>query len=161
MMLMQTKKVISMNYGSSKNGWKPWRWVRFDLIFTMRDWCINSNLNPLIKFTTSSRSIELKDILRQNISQMIINTIPISMRTAISYAMKRGIPFLSLTQSQWKLKQSNDLKFLMEEKPMTVEQTLASEEINKSKRGGLQEPQSGIQVGKLTIWVGSFEIEKL
>ena len=66
------------------------------------------------------------------------------MRTAISYAMKRGIPFLSLTQS-------NDLKFLMEEKPMTVEQTLASEEINKSKRGGLQEPQSGIQVGKLTI----------
>ena len=125
--------------------------MRFDLIFTMRDWCINSNLNPLIKFTTSSRSIELKDILRQNISQMIINTIPISMRTAISYAMKRGIPFLSLTQSQWKLKQSNDLKFLMEEKPMTVEQTLASEEINKSKRGGLQEPQSGIQVGKLTI----------
>ena len=39
----------------------------------------------------------------------------------------------------------------MEEKPMTVEQTLASEEINKSKRGGLQESQSGIQVGKLTI----------
>ena len=73
------------------------------------------------------------------------------MRTAISYAMKRGIPFLSLTQSQWKLKQSNDLKFLMEEKPMTVEQTLASEEINKSKRGGLQESQSGIQVGKLTL----------
>ena len=111
--------------------------MRFDLIFTMRDWYINSNLKPLIKFTTSSRSIELKDILRQNISQMIINTIPISMRTAISYAMKRGIPFLSLTQSQWKLKQSNDLKFLMEEKPVTVEQTLASEEINKSKREGL------------------------
>ena len=30
-----------------------------------------------------------------------------------------------------------------------VEQTLASEEINKSKRAGLWESQSGIRVGKL------------
>ena len=42
-----------------------------------------------------------------------------------------------------------------------VEQILASEEINKSKRAGLWESQSGIRVGKLTIWVRSFEIEKL
>ena len=34
-----------------------------------------------------------------------------------------------------------------------VEQILASEERNKSKRAGLWEPQSGIWVGKLTIWV--------
>ena len=40
------------------------------------------------------------------------------------------------------------------------EQILASEEGNKS-RAGLGEPQSGIQVGKLTIWVRSFEIEKI
>ena len=32
-----------------------------------------------------------------------------------------------------------------------VEQILASEEINKSKRAGLWESQSGIRVGKLTI----------
>ena len=32
-----------------------------------------------------------------------------------------------------------------------VEQILVSEEINKSKREGLWESQSGIQVGKLTI----------
>ena len=38
------------------------------------------------------------------------------------------------------------------------EQIVASEEINKSKRAGLWEPQSRIQVGKLTIWVRSFEI---
>ena len=37
----------------------------------------------------------------------------------------------------------------------------ASEEINKSKRAGLWELQSGVQVGKLTICVRSFEIEKL
>ena len=42
-----------------------------------------------------------------------------------------------------------------------AEQILASEEINKSKRAGLWESQSGIRVGKLTIWVRSFEIEKL
>ena len=42
-----------------------------------------------------------------------------------------------------------------------VEQILASEERNKSKRAGLWESQSGIRVGKLTIWVRSFEIEKL
>ena len=42
-----------------------------------------------------------------------------------------------------------------------VEHMLTSEEINKSKRAGLWESQSGIQVGKLTIWVKSFEIEKL
>ena len=42
-----------------------------------------------------------------------------------------------------------------------VEQILASEEINKSKRAGLWESQSRIQVGKLTTWVRSSEIEKL
>ena len=42
-----------------------------------------------------------------------------------------------------------------------VEQMLALEERKKSKRAGLWELQSGIQVGKLTIWVRLFEIEKL
>ena len=41
----------------------------------------------------------------------------------------------------------------------TAEQTPASEEINKSKREGLWESQSGIQAGKSTIWVRSFEIK--
>ena len=42
-----------------------------------------------------------------------------------------------------------------------AEQMLASEERDQSKRTGLWESQSGIRVGKLTIWVKSFEIEKL
>ena len=33
------------------------------MIFTIRDICINSNLNPLTKFTSNSRSTGLKDIL--------------------------------------------------------------------------------------------------
>ena len=42
-----------------------------------------------------------------------------------------------------------------------VEQRLDSEEIIKSKIAGLRDSQLGIRVGKLTIWVRSFEKEKL
>ena len=42
-----------------------------------------------------------------------------------------------------------------------LEQILASEERHKLKRAGLWESHSQIQVGKLTIWVRAFEIEKL
>ena len=65
--------------------------MRLDLIFSVRDIYINSNLNPLKKFTSSSRSTEFKDIFPWNISQMIPKTIPISTRIVISYAVKQGI----------------------------------------------------------------------
>ena len=90
-LLVQTKKVISVNYGSSTSSRKPWRWMRLDLIFSMKDIYINSNLNPLTKFTSSSRSTKLKDALPWNISQIITKTIPISTSIVISYVMKRGI----------------------------------------------------------------------
>ena len=48
-------------------------------------------------------------------------------------------------------------KFLNQRK-VIVEQILVSEERNKFKRAGLWESQSRIQVGKLAIWVSSFEI---
>ena len=86
------EKLSSMNYDSCTNSWKPWRRGGFDLILTMKDIYINSNLNPLTKFTSSSRSIEFKDIRPWSISQMITKTIPISMTKVISYVMKRGIP---------------------------------------------------------------------
>ena len=76
-LLVQMKKVISMNYGSSASSWKLWRWVRLDLIFTIRDIYINFNLTLFTKFT-SSRSTEFKDILPWDISQMIKKTFPIS-----------------------------------------------------------------------------------
>ena len=58
-LLVQTKKKNSMDYGSSTSCWKPWSWVRFDLIHMMRDLYINSNLNPVTKY---------KDILPWKIS---------------------------------------------------------------------------------------------
>ena len=87
-MLVQMKKNISMNYGSSE----VWPNTFGDAI------SINSNLNPITKFTSSSKSTEPKDILPLNISQMIMKTVPISMRTVLSYAMIQGIPL----QIRWK-----------------------------------------------------------
>ena len=45
------------------------------------------------KFTSSSRNTQFKDIFPWNISQMITNTILISMRMVISYEIKQGVPF--------------------------------------------------------------------
>ena len=82
------------------SSWKPWRWVRLDLILSMRDIHINSNLNPLTKFTRSSRSNDFKHIIPWNISHMVAKTIP------------------NMMSSQWKLRQQHDRNFLMEGKPL-------------------------------------------
>ena len=112
-LLVQTKEVISMNYGSNTSCWKPWIWVKFDLIRMIRDIYINSNLNPLTKFTSSSRSTEFKDIFHWNISQMIMKTIPISTRIVIKPRNESGHPVLSLLESQWKLRLQHDQNFPM------------------------------------------------
>ena len=65
----------------------------FNLIVMMRDIYINSNLNPITRFTRSSRSTEFKDILPYNIFEMITKTISISKKIVISYAMKQVILF--------------------------------------------------------------------
>ena len=62
-------------------------------MLTMSNIYINSNLNPLTKFTGSSRNTEFKDILPCNIPQMIMKTVSISTRIVISYAIKQGITF--------------------------------------------------------------------
>ena len=117
---------------------------------------INFNLNPLIKFTSSSRSTKFKNILPWNISQMITKTIPISTRIALSYTMKWSNPFWVW----WKVngKWDNNMIRIYKWRETIAEQILSSEEINKSKRAGLWDLQSGIQVERLTIWVRSFEI---
>ena len=91
-LLLETK-VISMSYRRRKSNWKPWRGERFYFIFTMKDIHINSNSNQFTKFTSSRRCTKFKDILTWNITQMIMKTVPISIRIAISYAMKWGIIF--------------------------------------------------------------------
>ena len=101
-MLLYIQKIYSagtneksdfLSYSSSTSRWKPWRWMRLNLM--VRDIYINSNLNSLTKFTTSSRSTKFKYILQWNIYQMITNITPISTRISLSYAMEmeQNIPF--------------------------------------------------------------------
>ena len=87
-LLIQTKKAISMNYGSSTSSWKPWRCVRLDLIFSMRDIYINYNLNHSQNSLAEAEAL----IFPWNISQMITKTIPSSTRIVISYEKKKDIP---------------------------------------------------------------------
>ena len=64
----------------------------------------DSSLNPLTKFTSSSRSTQLNDIFPWNISQMIKKIIPLSMRIHKLYN-EMGHSILSLMGSWWKLRQ--------------------------------------------------------
>ena len=149
MLLIQTKNMISTNYGSSKSCWKPWRTVRFYLILTMRYIYIHSNLNPLTKFTSSSRGTEFKDILPWNISQMIMKTVLISRRVVISYLMKRGIPIWVWLEvnGNW----DNHMIIIYQWRKAIVEQILASDERNKSQRAA-RDPSRKVNHLKKVIW---------
>ena len=131
-------------------------------------WILNSNLNPITKFTCSSRGTEFKDILPRNMSEMITKTIPI--RIAINYAVKQNILFWIY----WKVNWDNNMIKIYQTETTTwseftngvywkavVEQILTPKERKKSKRAGLSESKSGIRVENLTNWVKSFDIEKL
>ena len=115
-------------------------------------------MNSLTKFTSRSKSTRFKDILPWNISQVIPKTVPISTRIVKSYAMKWGIHY-EFDGKSMETETTTWSEFPNEGKPI-VEQILASEERNKSKKSGIWESQSGIRVGKLTIWARSFEFTR-
>ena len=104
-------------------------------MFSMRDIYMNSNLNSLTKFTSSSKNTKFKDILPWNIPQMITKTIPISTGIVISYAMKWA-SCCELVGKSMKTETTTCSEFPHGRKAI-AEQILASEERNKSKRAGL------------------------
>ena len=130
--------------------------MRPDLILTMRDIHINSNLQPLKKFTSSSRSSAFKDILPWNISQMITKTVPISTRIVISYQRWNRASWWEFERKSLEIDTWSEFS---NGGKVTVQPILTSQERKKSKRAGLRESRSGIWVRKLTIWVRSFEID--
>ena len=120
--------------------------MRLELVLTMRDIYINSNLNPLTLFNSNSRSTQFKDIFPWNISQIITKTVPISTRVVIS---KWIIPFWA-----WCKVNGNS------DNMIRISQCSKSHcRTNTTVKRGLWESQSGIWVGKLSIWVRSFKIE--
>ena len=139
-----------LSFWYKRKKWFLWIMTAGQAVESLRDewgltwyflWGIHKSTHSQ-KFISSSRSTKFNNILPWNISQMTIKTVPISTRIIISYAVKRGIPFWIC----WKV--SNE----------EIETTAASEEINKSKRAGLWEPESGIRVGKVTIWVSHLKL---
>ena len=60
-LLVQTKEVNPMKWGSCTGSRKPGRWVKLDHIFTMRDIFINFALSPLTKLTSSSKCTDFKE----------------------------------------------------------------------------------------------------
>ena len=60
LLFVKTEKVISMNYGSITSRWKPFRWVRLDLIFTMKDLYINPSLNTLTHSLAATEALSLR-----------------------------------------------------------------------------------------------------
>ena len=156
-LLVKAKKVISLSHDSSASSWKPWRWVRLNLIFSMRDIYINSNLNQFTEFTSSSRSTKFKDILLWNISQAITKTVPISTRIVRSCVMKWGISMWIW----WKANGNWD-KNMIRISQLRESHCRTNISIRrKYEIAGVWESQSGIQARQLTIWVRSLEIEKL
>ena len=113
----------------------------FDIRFS------NSNLNPLTKFTGSSRSTEFTDSLSWNIPKMIMKTIPIITRIVIRYVMEQGIPL----QIWWNINGNWDINMT---KIFKSKESICR--TNTSIR-----TWSGIQVVKLTICVRLFQIEIL
>ena len=102
-------------------------------IFYEGDIHINSNLNPLTKFTSSSRSTKVKDILSRNISQMITKPIPIISPRTVKLCDETGHPL----KNEGKSVETETTSKLTIGGKAIVEQILASEEINKSNRAGL------------------------
>ena len=91
-LFVQTKKVISMNYSSSTSSWKPSRWVRLELMLTMRYICINSTLNHSQNSLAAAEALSLK-ISSHGTSLKYYKDHPISTRIVISYMVKWAIPF--------------------------------------------------------------------
>ena len=145
-MLLQTKKEISMSYGSSTSSWKPCRWTMLDLILMMREIYINSTWTNSQNSLAAAEALILK-ILSHGTS-LKWSQRPFSMRIVISYWWNS----FEFNRKSMETETTTWSKFLNEEKPI-VEQILASKERSKSKRAGLWESQAGIRVGKLTIWV--------
>ena len=71
----------------------------------MRNIYINFNLNPFTKLSSSSGITKFKYILQWNMSQMIMEPIPIKTTIVMSCAKKKVDPLWSVKESQWKQRQ--------------------------------------------------------
>ena len=110
------------------------RWMRFNLISTIRDIYINSNLDPLKRFGTSSRSTTFK-----------------------RYHSTEHLPIVWTVNGNWD--KNMIIRIFQRSEWHCITNTRVR--IKKSERVRLWESKSGIPERKLTIWVRLLEIENL
>ena len=89
-------------------------WQQHTLLKTME--MSNSNLNPLTKVTSSTRSTELRYLPMEHLSNDHEDH-PNQHKNSHKVCNETGHPVLSLLESQWKLRQQYDQNFLMEGQP--------------------------------------------
>ena len=113
-LLVQTKKVISIKYGSSTSCWKPWRWVRFGLI----RWGIYTSIQP-----EPTHKIH-KQQQKYNVSRYPMECLsndpkdhPNQHKNSHKLRNEMGHSVLRLLESQYKLRQ-HDQNFPMEGTPL-------------------------------------------
>ena len=157
-LLVQTKEVVFMSYGSCTNSYKPCWWMRADLISMM-----GGTYTSVPTFTHPQRLESAAEAPSLEISsygtflKWSWRAPPISKNIIKSSAMK------SSTSFEFEGKSIENEATAWQEFPIggraTVEKELGSEETKKSKRIGLWESQLGILVGKLTNRVRSNEME--
>ena len=136
-----------MSYGNSTSSWKPWKWVRLELIFTMRNISsklhISSNLDSLPKFASNNKSNKFKYILPWSISKIITKMIPVSRRMVISYMMKGTSPF-ELDEKSMETATATWSEFPSGGKTI-VEQILVTKEIINLKEQGCESHGQGFE----------------
>ena len=108
-LLVQMKKVISMNYDSSTSCWKPWWWVRLDMI---RRWGILL-YTSILTWIYSQNSLAAAEA--PNLKIFSHGT---SLKWSHLILITSQHPVLSLMESQWKLRQQHDQNFPMKGKPL-------------------------------------------
>ena len=84
----------------------------------MWDIYIDSNLNPLTKFTSNSRRTEFKIILPMEHLSDDHEDYPNQHKNSHKLCDETGHLILSLMESQWKLRQQHDQNFPIEGKPV-------------------------------------------
>ena len=79
--------------------------MRLDLIFSMRDICINSNLNQLTKFTSRSKSTKFKEYPPMERLSNDHEDCPSQHENSHKLCDEIRDPVAILMESQWKLRQ--------------------------------------------------------
>ena len=57
-LIVQTKKITSLNYGNSTSNWKPWRWVWLDLILIRTRIITSYTMKRVSLFESEGTSVE-------------------------------------------------------------------------------------------------------